>query len=118
MTAPVNPVTPAGDLVANSNPVQPGRLVVVHLQNPREKYWGVLLERPGAGVWVRGMDLGAAECWLQSRVSSVEDRPFLFTVFFPLHRVEKVALDEPAGELPSFGSLMEARAGSPLGEWL
>ena len=72
--------------------------VVASLHTPREKFWGQMIELNSAGVTIRGVDLSSFDEWLNqlSRQSPVG----LATIFFPLHRIEKVELDEPVGEIP------------------
>lgn len=41
-----------------------GQLVLVHLVVPREKFWGILLEKSPAGVTVRGIGLDLFEAWM------------------------------------------------------
>ena len=41
-----------------------GDYVLVQLVNPREKFWGVLRDRDGSGVTVRGISLDGFEGWL------------------------------------------------------
>jgi hypothetical protein len=76
--------------------------VVVHLVNPREKFWGILRELSPAGATVRGLSLDSFEGWLRevARKEPVSFTPA--TVFFPLHRIERVFEDETMGEIVSF----------------
>jgi hypothetical protein len=74
-------------------------VVLVTLHTPREKIWGLLLDLTSAGITVCGIDLSAFEDWLSQL--GTDEETGLSTVFYPLHRVERVALDEPMGKLPS-----------------
>lgn len=79
-----------------------GDFVLVQLTNPREKFWGVLKEKETTGITVRGLTLEGFEGWLRE---IAHREPLSFhpaTVFFPLHRVERIFADETAGELVSF----------------
>lgn len=79
-----------------------GSFVLLHLVNPREKFWGILRSESVSGVTVRGLTLEGFEGWLRE---IVHKEPLSFhpaTVFFPLHRVERIFADETAGEAPSF----------------
>ncbi len=76
-----------------------GAVVLVSLREPREKYWGVLLEITSAGVALSGMDLNAFDDF--TRLVRAGESAQATLVFFPIHRVERVELDLPAGELPS-----------------
>ena len=39
--------------------IRAGALVIVHLSNPTEKYWGLLQDLGVAGVTVRGISLAS-----------------------------------------------------------
>jgi hypothetical protein len=70
-----------------------GSFVLVHLVNPREKFWGILRAESVAGVTVRGLTLEGFEGWLRE---IAHREPLSFhpaTVFFPLHRVERIFAD-------------------------
>jgi hypothetical protein len=79
-----------------------GSFVLIHLANPREKFWGILRSESASGVTVRGLSLEGFEGWLRE-ISHKEPLSFHpSTVFFPLHRVERIFADETAGEVASF----------------
>src|SRR5262249_43247161 len=81
--------------------MKPGDFVLVHLTNPREKFWGVLKERDVTGVTVRGLTLEGYEGWLRE-ISHKEPLSFYpATVFFPLLRIERISADETQGEVLS-----------------
>ena len=88
-----------------------GEYVLVHLVNPREKFWGLLKDRDGSGLTVRGLSLEGFEGWLHeiSRRETVTVLPA--TVFFPLHRVERIFLDETAGDFVSFADRFKRTVG-------
>lgn len=90
--------------------IEAGAAVVVVLHSPREKCWGVLDEISAAGVFLRGLDLGAFDDWTQS---VARDEPFigLTDLFFPMWRVERIARDEAAGGVPSLREQFEKRTG-------
>ncbi len=90
--------------------------VVLILNNPREKAWGKLLDLSPAGVTVRGIDLNYFEEWLQ-QWGSVEEAG-VTTVFFPLHRVERMELDESSGNLPSLEQRFSQKTGMHLENYL
>ena len=87
--------------------------IVINLQSPREKYWGVLLSITDSGVNVRGIDLNSLEDWIRE-VAKGESTMGLSTVFFPMHRVERIGLDESIGGLKSQAELFEARVGTDV----
>ncbi len=90
--------------------------VLLTLHSPREKVWGRLLDLTAAGVTVRGIDLNGFEDWLKQWGS--EDQGGLTTLFFPLHRVEKMELDESSGGIPSLEERFTQRIGMTLKEYL
>src|ERR1043165_5861690 len=73
--------------------IKSGAMVVVVLHSPREKCWGVLDRVSAAGVFLRGLDLGAFDDWTHA---VARDEPFigLTDLFFPMWRVERIARDE------------------------
>ena len=74
-------------------------MVLLALGDPREKFWGQLLALSEAGISLRGMDL---ESFDDSVALVKAGEPFTpATVFFPMHRVERMELDVNAGGLPS-----------------
>ncbi|PYV38861.1 MAG: hypothetical protein DMG06_24605 [Acidobacteria bacterium] len=91
-------------------------IVVVSLHSPREKIWGELLGLNAAGVTLRGLDLNAFDDWL-NQVNS-EGQVGLATVFYPLYRVERIALDEPVGNIPSLAATFYQKIGLTLLEYL
>ncbi len=91
--------------------MKPGEFILVSLVNPREKFWGLLKERDATGVTVRGLSLEGFEGWVRE-ISHKEPQTFFpATVFFPLHRIERIFLDESAGELPSFADRFQRAVG-------
>ena len=88
-----------------------GTFVLVNLVNPREKFWGLLRETTPAGIIVRGLSLDGFEGWL--REIARRDPPSFHpaTVFFPLHRVERLFADETVGELISFADRFRRTVG-------
>jgi hypothetical protein len=87
--------------------------VIVCLHSPREKVWGVLLSTQSSGITIRGIDLSSFEDWSRE-VSRGETSMSLSTIFFPMHRVERILLDEGAGEIQSMAELFESRVGKDL----
>lgn len=92
-----------------ANPFQPGTMVVVTLSNPREKLWGAILALSAEGLSMRGIELASFE----DLVALVKDgEPFsLGVVFFPMHRVERMELDLPDGNIPSLSQRFTAKTG-------
>lgn len=92
-----------------ANPFQPGTMVVVTLSNPREKLWGTILALRAEGLSLRGIELASFE----DLVALVKDgEPFsLGVVFFPMHRLERMELDLPDGNIPSLSQRFTAKTG-------
>jgi len=91
--------------------------VLVSLQNPREKVWGILLSIQASGITVLGIDLNSFEDW--SRAAAKGEREMaLSTVFFPIHRVERVSKDETVGSVPSLADTFEQRVGQDVWSFL
>ena len=90
--------------------------VVAILHSPREKVWGQLLDLNPAGVTVHGLDLNAFDDWLNQFGS--EEEGGLATVFYPLHRVERMELDEPTGDIPSLEQRFQQRTRLTLADYL
>lgn len=96
--------------------IETDSVVMVILQNPREKIWGVLREVNPAGVFVRGIDLNVFDDFA-SAVASGETFYGLGEHFFPLWRVEKVVADEPNGDVPALSEQFERRTGKHISEF-
>jgi hypothetical protein len=91
--------------------MKPGDYVLLHLVSPREKFWGILRDIQPAGITVRGLTLDGFEGWLRE-ITHKEPLSFLpATVFFPLHRIERVFLDETSGDLVSFADRFRRQVG-------
>ena len=84
-------------------------MVVVTLANPREKFWGALLGLRPEGLSIRGIELASFE----DLVSMVkEGEPFsLGVVFFPIHRLERMEVDLPDGNIPSLAQRFATKTG-------
>lgn len=91
--------------------------VLVNLQNPREKIWGVLLSIQAAGITVRGIDLNSFDDWSRS-VDHGDAEMGLSTMFLPIHRVERINQDETVGSVRSFAAQFEERTGKDVWTYL
>lgn len=100
---------PGTGAARNNDPFQPGTLVVLTLGNPREKLWGAILSLSAEGLSLCGTELASFE----DLVSLVKDgEPFSpGVVFFPMHRVERMELDLPDGNIPSLAQRFTAKTG-------
>lgn len=93
-------------------------IVVVSLHSPKEKVWGELLTINAAGITMRGVDLNSFDHFVRQINEPDGERIGLPTVFFPMTRVERVALDEPSGSIPSMDELFARKIGRSLAEYL
>ena len=92
-----------------------GQLVLVTLQNPREKFWGVILALTPAGVSLRGVDLQSLDDFTQMVKSHEGATPS--SVFFPMHRVQRIEVDGRSGELPSLAEQFRAKTGVDINQY-
>ncbi|HEY1936318.1 MAG TPA: hypothetical protein VGJ33_00100 [Candidatus Angelobacter sp.] len=86
-----------------------GQLVLVTLQNPREKFWGILAALTPAGASLRGVDLQSFDDFTQQVKAGEAATASL--VFFPMHRVQRIEVDSRTGELPSLADQFAAKTG-------
>jgi hypothetical protein len=88
-----------------------GEFVLAQLTNPREKFWGILRDRDATGVTIRGLTLEAFEGWIREIAHKEQPTFFPATVFFPLHRVERISMDETLGEAVSLADRFRRQIG-------
>ena len=98
--------------------IRPGSIVVVHLNNPTEKFWGVLQELAMTGVYLRGISLSSFDDWMAQAVRGKDQTLGLCAMFVPLFRVERVFLDEPVGEVESYQQRFSRRVGVRVERYL
>ncbi len=104
-------INPVGNAVKihSKGLFSPGSLVLVTLNNPREKFWGMVLSLDQAGACLRGIDLCSLDDF--SRLVKSGEAASATVVFFPMHRVERIELDARSGEIPSLAEQFAAKAG-------
>ncbi len=91
------------------SPFRPGVLVIVTLGNPREKFWGAILHLAAEGLSLRGVDVASFDD-LALQIKSGE--PFTSgVVFFPMHRLERMELDLPEGNILSLAQRFAEKTG-------
>jgi len=83
--------------------------VLVTLQSPREKFWGAVLSLAPSGVALRGVSLVSFEDFAKQLRQGESALPL--TLFFPMHRVERIELDTDLGEVPSLARRFEEITG-------
>ena len=91
------------------DPFSPGAMVIVTLGNPRDKFWGMILALAPEGLSMSGAELASFE----DLVLMVKDGESVSpaVVFFPMHRIERIELDLPDGNLPSLSQRFLAKTG-------
>ncbi len=92
-----------------ASPFRAGALVIATLSNPREKFWGAILHLSSVGLSLRGVDLSSFDDFItQMR----DGEPFTSgVIFFPMHRVERLELDLPEGNIISLGQRFAEKTG-------
>lgn len=98
--------------------MEPHSIVVVSLHSPKEKLWGELVDISNAGITLRGIDLSSFDDFVSQVLHPEGDRMGLPTLFFPMLRVERIALDEARGSIPSLAEMFEKKVGRSLVEYL
>ncbi len=93
-------------------------IVVVSLHDPKEKIWGQLIAMTPAGVTVCGIDVNSFDDFVAQVKNPEEGNVGLATIFYPMHRVERIALDEAKGSIPSLAQTFEHHVGRSLLEYL
>ncbi len=94
-----------------------GSIVIVHLINPTEKFWGVLESLEVVGVTLRGINVSSFDDWM-SLAARGERALGLATMFVPLFRIERIFLDEAVGEVESYRQRFARRVGVPVERYL
>ncbi len=98
--------------------IRPGSIVLVHLVNPTEKFWGVLYDLGVAGVQLRGIGVASFGEWVLQAASKEPPSLGLSTMFVPLFRIERLYLDEPVGAVASYQQSFAERVGMPVERYL
>lgn len=83
--------------------------MVVTLSNPRDKFWGMILALAPEGLSVSGIELASVD---DLAVMVKDGEPFTpSVVFFPMHRIHRIELDLPDGDIPSLSQRFQAKTG-------
>jgi hypothetical protein len=91
-------------------------IVVLHLHSPKEKVWGELVALNAAGITIRGVNLNFFEELLREAASG-DETAALSTSFFPMYRVEHMAVDEARPGAPSLADRFRQRLGLTVQEF-
>lgn len=98
--------------------LQRGSAVIVYLQAPKEKVWGLLVSIGAAGVCVRGLDIRVFDDWMRQEARGDEPLIGVGTLFYPMARVERLELDETIGPVPSYSARFAEHVGRSVEEVL
>jgi hypothetical protein len=98
--------------------IERGSIVVIHLANPPEQFWGMLEDLSPAGIRFRGLIVGSFEDFLAQAARGEEPSLGFSTLFVPMFRVERIYLDEQVGAVRSYRQRFEDRVGRPLEAYL
>ena len=98
--------------------IRPGSIVIVHLINPTEKFFGVLQDLAVVGITFRGINLNSFDDWMAQAARPGDQTLGLSTVFVPLFRVERIFLDEAVGEVESYRQRFLKRVGIDVEKYL
>jgi hypothetical protein len=93
-------------------------IVICTLNSPKEKIWGLLMSLNAAGISMRGIDINSFDDFVRQVVNQEEDIVGMASVFFPMHRVERIVSDEPSGTLPSLSDQFYKKVGVTIEEYL
>ena len=88
---------------------RPGALVLVTLQSPREKFFGSVLSLAPFGLVFCGIPLDSIDDFIAQLRDGERVRPA--TLFFPMHRIERLEIDQRSGELPTISERFQNKSG-------
>lgn len=93
----------------------PGVAVTIVLQNPREKFWGLMRELDLTGAHVRGIDLNAFDELIHAIRNS---EPFyaVSETVFPMWRIERITADDTLDDILSMSAQFKQRTGFDISE--
>ena len=94
--------------------LEPNSIVIAHLSNPNEQFWGVLEDLNPSGVTLRAINVSSFDDWSYQVARGGARSLGLSTMFVPLFRVERIFLDEQVGEVESYRQRFEQRVGEPV----
>ena len=93
-------------------------IVIAHLVNPTEKFWGVVLNLDQTGLVFRGINVSSFDGWMFQVARQEPLSLGLSTMFVPLFRIERVFVDEQIGEVGSYSQRFEEQVGQPVESYL
>ncbi len=98
--------------------IDPHSIVIATFISPRERIWDELVRIRPEGVTLRGINLDSFDEFLQQPLREGTCELCMATAFYPVHRVERIALDEAAGPEPSLSDIFHERGGMTVQEYL
>lgn len=96
--------------------IESGEAVIIVMQNPREKIFGILHEIHSAGIFVRGIDLEYFDEWTQAIKNDEQYLPMQDN-FYPMWRLERISRDESSAGMPSMTKQFEQRTDLMIAEF-
>ncbi len=93
-------------------------IVIVSLTGPKEKIWGQLLGLNAAGATLRGLSVELFDDFVRQILAQEELAMAMAMVFYPMHRIERIALDEPSGPIPSLAGRFRQKVGISVEQYL
>jgi hypothetical protein len=105
-------------MAADLQEIEPGDVVLAHMVGPAEKYLGILVALEPVGITVRAVSLSSFDSWMRELAGEGSVTLGPATMFFPLHRVERLFLDEEVGAVESYGRRFHRIVGRKLEEHL
>jgi hypothetical protein len=88
----------------------PSAFVLATLANPREKFWGHLLDLDQRGVVLCGLLLDSFDDFIRQLRNG--EAPLPVTVFYPMLRVQSLELERSGGPVPSLVERFRQEAGA------
>ena len=88
----------------------PSAFVLATLANPREKFWGRLLDLDSRGVVLCGVLLDSFDDFVRQLRNGETAVPV--TVFYPMHRIQSVELERSDGPVPSLLQRFQQETGA------
>lgn len=104
-----NRFVPTSHYLLGKSPFPPGSVVIVTLANPREKLWGAVVALLPEGLSLCGVELASFDDLLSMVKEGESVSPSV--IFFAMHRIERIDLDLPDGNLPSLSQRFTAKTG-------
>jgi hypothetical protein len=88
----------------------PSAFVLATLLNPREKFWGRLVDLDPRGVVLCGVLLDSFDDFVRQLRNGEVAVPV--TVFYPMHRVQSIELERSDGPVPSLWERFRKETGA------